>query len=89
MITSELKNKIAKSLDTRAGDFRCPICGNEKFFVADGLTKKSLQIANKSQMIRGNIMPCAVIICEKCGFVSEHSIGILGLMNELEDKIND
>ena len=80
-MTKELREKIAKSLDTRAGDFHCPICGNGTFFIADGLTEKNL--------INGLKVPCAVIVCNKCGFVSEQAIGVLGLMKELEDKIND
>ena len=80
-MTEQLRAKIIESLDSRAGDFHCPICGNEKFFIADGLTEKNL--------INGLKVPCAVIVCNKCGFVSEQAIGVLGLMKELEDKIND
>ena len=85
IMSPKLKEKIsARCSEKGLFDATCPMCGEKSFGLADGLffhnTFKSVGNASPS----GFGVPCAFLICKNCGFISEHSIGFLGLIEELK-----
>lgn len=65
----------------------CPFCGNKHFVVSEKLTP--LLIQDKPEGFAfGTSIPCAVVICDKCGHVDLFSLGINGMLPDQEDKDN-
>ncbi len=83
-ISDELKQKIIDALTKAGADRPCPRCGNNQFFVADGLVFHILQNSISNPRLGGTGIVCAVVICSKCGYISEHSLSSLGLINEVK-----
>lgn len=70
---------LSKLLEKVNPQYTCPMCGNNHAallegllnnFVTDFKTKNSVQIG-------GNSVPVVMLACSKCGFISQHSVGIL------------
>ena len=83
-IPLELTEKIVEKLQEKIKNPHCPMCGHRKFAMIDSLIKHTLQRGDDSYSISGRYVPCAVTICQNCGFVAEHAIGALGLIKNLE-----
>ena len=82
MISNEEKQRIISELNNRinSGDIKCPMCGNEHFIIADGYFNPTLQNNLKGFVIGGSSIPSIAIVCSRCGFISSHALGILGLL---------
>jgi len=81
MIDSEKKRKIVTEVTTRIQrQLTCPMCQNKSFTMADGYFQNFLQSNFDNISIGGQNIPTIAIICNKCGFVSQHALGILGLL---------
>jgi len=81
MVDSEMKKKITAKLDERIKDLTCPMCQNHDFVITDGYFITSLQ--NDLDSIRiggGSSLATIPIVCGNCGFVSQHSLKVLGLL---------
>ena len=48
--------------------------------MADGYFNNNMQTDFGSISIGGPAIPTIGIICDNCGFVSQHAIGVLGLL---------
>lgn len=83
-LSTEFKEKIIQALESRNAPMSCPMCGNKQFNVADGLIAHVWQKASTNLSVTGSAVICAVIICNNCGFLSEHSLGALGLLEEFD-----
>lgn len=81
MISQEEKARIANALKQRISTFECPMCKKRGFTLLDGYTEHHVQDDLKSFNLGGNVLPTAVIVCNNCGFVSQHSLGVLGLLD--------
>jgi hypothetical protein len=57
------------------------MCGHNKFILTDGYFNHSVQANTNNISIGGPSVPTIAIICSNCGFVSQHAIGLLGLLN--------
>jgi len=77
--SSKMKEKIAKKLKKNNAVNMCPRCGNRKFYLANKYYMMPTQ-GDFNDLTLGDTIPCAIVVCKKCGFVSLHSIGALGLM---------
>lgn len=90
MFTSEKKAEIIAKLDERFKKksklLKCPMCDNSQFSIADAYFKHGLQDDLNSVSIGGPSIPSVAIICRNCGFISQHAIGILGLLPKEESK---
>lgn len=88
MISNEEKEKIISELNNRinSGNLRCPMCGNQHFVIADGYFNTAMQDSLTGFVIGGPTIPSIPIICNHCGFISSHALGILGLLPEHNDK---
>jgi predicted Zn-ribbon and HTH transcriptional regulator len=90
MIDIEQKEKIANELNRRLKKpLTCPMCQNNSFTMASGYFHNSLQNNLVNLNIGSPSLPTIAIICEKCGFVSQHALGILGLLPETKNEKND
>lgn len=87
MITSEEKQKIITLLNSKLGysKTKCPMCENRQFIVADGYFNTYMQDDFINVSIGGASIPSIPIVCNKCGFISMHSLGVLGLLPK-QDK---
>lgn len=86
--SAEFRKKLIDRLAERGfGQKPCPMCDNNEFqLVGEGYANILLQteyFAHPGIQL-GKSAPCAMLGCRKCGFVSLHSIGLLGLMEEVE-----
>jgi hypothetical protein len=75
------KEKIAQALTTRGATKPCHRCGNDKFVVIDGYAIYSLQDNLDGGLVFGDAaVPVALVACEKCGALTPHAVGALGLL---------
>ena len=82
MISNEEKQKIVLELNKRinSGEIKCPMCGNKHFIIADGYFNTIMQDSLNGIVLGGPSIPSIPIICNRCGFISSHALGILGLL---------
>lgn len=85
ILSQQFKDRIIQRLDEKAPDVHCPMCGNNKFILVDGLAKHTLQRRN-SYEIGGRSLPCVLTVCTNCGFLAEHAVGLLGLMKDFDNS---
>lgn len=74
------KQQIIKALDERGAKLPCPRCGNNNFTLLDGYFNQTIQTELKGMVIGGPSIPSVVVACNRCGFLSQHAIGALGLL---------
>ncbi len=90
MITQEEKQRIILELNKRFGSsgIKCPMCGNNHFIIGDGYFNSFMQDDFRSLNLGGPSIPSIPIICDRCGFISSHALGVLGLLpkNDNEGK---
>lgn len=82
MISSEEKQKIVVELNKRfnSREIKCPMCGNNHFIIGDGYFNTFMQDDIRNISLGGPSIPSIPIICDKCGFISTHALGVLGLL---------
>ena len=85
MLSNEQKKKITDELSSRIKQLACPMCHNLSFILADAYFNNSMQSNFKGIEIGGPSIPTIGIICSHCGFVSQHALGILGLLPKQEN----
>lgn len=85
--------EIIKALDERGVRLPCPRCGNHSFTIIDGFFNETIQATTNSINIGGRTIPSVITVCNKCGYLSQHAIGVLGLLpkdvpKKEEEKVN-
>ncbi|MBL4886328.1 MAG: hypothetical protein JKY95_17580 [Planctomycetaceae bacterium] len=73
------KDAVIKALEDAGAELPCPRCGNSTFMIADGYISNPLQDDLETMKLLGKSIPTIVVICEKCGYIAHHAIGVLGL----------
>lgn len=86
ILPKERKKEIKNKLDEIGIKKLCPMCGHNVFSLADGYFNQTLENDLAHRTLGGPSIPCVVIICNKCGFTSQHALGVLGLLPEKEGK---
>ena len=90
MITQEEKQRIILELNKRfnSSGIKCPMCGNNHFIIGDGYFNSFMQDDFRNLNLGGPSIPSIPIICDRCGFISSHALGVLGLLpkNDNEGK---
>lgn len=74
---------IVKTLTDRGAIRPCPRCGRPDFSLAPGLFSHPLQYKVSSLNLGGQNIPVAVVVCNNCGYLSEHALGTLGLLGKV------
>ncbi|MFA5360192.1 MAG: hypothetical protein WC349_04530 [Patescibacteria group bacterium] len=82
----EEKEKVIHVLEEKLAKLPCPRCGNQQFSLVDGYTTQSLQNDLKSMVIGGPNIPSVIVVCNRCGFMSQHALGAIGLLPQEKDK---
>lgn len=85
MLTKENKQLIVKKIVEKIGYFKCPICHNDSFTIADGYIVNTLQDDLSRIQLGGSFLPSVALVCNKCGFTSIHNAKILGV--DINEKI--
>lgn len=84
---SELSNKITEA-EQRIGIKRiCPYCQGEKWAIASAHKYVATFGANKPGSPH-RIMPCLIMVCEKCGNMLFLHPDILGIDSYVEEEIS-
>lgn len=86
-MSAEQKDKIVKTLVDRGATKSCPRCGNDKFSLLDGYFNQPIQTDLKGMVLGGPSIPSVVVVCNRCGFLSQHALGTLGLL--LKEGVQD
>jgi hypothetical protein len=89
MFTNEQKKKFAEELNKRKQGMTCPMCQNRSFIMADGYFNNTQQNDLTSFSLGGPSIPTIAIVCSNCGFVSQHALGVLGLLPKEEINKSD
>ena len=74
------KQRIISKIQNIIPNIECPICHNKNFIIADGYFNSSIQGDVNGMTLGGPSIPSIGIICNKCGFISHHALGVLGLL---------
>lgn len=87
MIKQEEKQRIILELNKRfnSSGIKCPMCGNNHFIIGDGYFNSFMQDDFRSLNLGGPSIPSIPVICNNCGFISMHALGILGLLPKQEN----
>ncbi len=80
MLSDAKKQEIINALESKHVQAKCPMCQQSKFSVVDMYVRNSLQDDLQNIVLDGPAIPTAAIICMNCGFVSQHALGVLGLL---------
>jgi len=85
-ISEEQKQKIIAALKERGATLPCPRCGNQAFTLLDGYFNQTIQTKLSGMVIGGPSVPSVVVGCDRCGLLSQHALGTLGLLPAKGEK---
>ncbi len=85
-LNQEQRDKIIKALTDHGARLPCPRCGNDAFTLLDGYFNQVIQTELKGIVLGGRTVPSIVVACNRCGYLSQHALGILGLLPKEESK---
>ena len=78
-MNQQRKETIIKALKEKGVSLPCPRCKSSNFQVV-GQTTLSMSENPSIVSLGGMVVPAALIACSKCGFITLHALGSLGLM---------
>lgn len=79
-------DKIIEELKKRGVNKVCPMCGNKHFSISPAYFVNILQLSINNISMGGKSIPSIPIICTNCGFISQHALGVLGVMPKEDSK---
>ncbi|MFZ1081843.1 MAG: hypothetical protein WAO19_07950 [Candidatus Kryptoniota bacterium] len=75
------KTKILDILKEKGVQGVCPMCGNKNLILMDGYFTHPVQgNLNAGVIVGGPAIPSVAVVCTRCGFMSHHALGALGLL---------
>jgi hypothetical protein len=83
----ELQTRIIDAFNKKASVSYCSLCQNKQFTVADGFASIPLHDAYPTFLSAGQkerAIPCAVLVCTRCGNTFLVSLLTLGFEKEIE-----
>jgi len=84
-LSQEEVKRIIKALEDKGAKLPCPRCGNNSFTVLDGYFNQTVQTQVSGLVIGGKSVPTAVVVCNKCGFLAQHALTVLGAIPQKEE----
>ncbi len=85
-LSNERKVQIINILEKRGATGPCPRCTESKFTLLDGYFSNQVRVDLEKAILGGPTVPTVVLICNNCGFISQHALGALGLMPSLSKE---
>jgi len=85
-IPERKKEVIANRLKHAGLQSLCPMCGGEITTLIDGYIVPILQMDIKTINLSGKCLPTVAMVCSKCGYLRQHALGPLGLLENLQEK---
>lgn len=82
----EKKAEIIRALNERGVRLPCPRCGNPSFTLIDGYFNEMIQPNANTLNIGGPSIPSIITACIRCGYLSQHALGALGLLPTQENN---
>ena len=79
-LSQEEQQRIVAALESRGAKLPCPRCANATFTLVSGYVSQSVQTQLGGLVIGGPRIPSVAVICTRCGFISHHALGTLGLL---------
>jgi hypothetical protein len=79
-ISDEEKQQIIAALERAGARLPCPRCGNNNFTLLEGYFNQTVQTRLPGIVLGGPSVPSVVVVCTRCGFLSQHALGSLGLL---------
>lgn len=76
----EKKKEIIRVLNERGVRLPCPRCGNPSFTLIEGYFNEMIQPNVNILNIGGPSVPSIITACNRCGYLSQHALGALGLL---------
>jgi DNA-directed RNA polymerase subunit RPC12/RpoP len=83
------KDQIIKKLTEKGAVKDCPRCGHKAFTLIDGYFNQTLQNDLTGFVLGGPSVPVAVVACNNCGYLSQHALGVLGLLSTHDQEKQD
>lgn len=87
VLTQEERQQIVKRLNERNVKANCPMCGSKSFSLLDGIFHNNIQKDVQNASLGGAFIPTVAIFCTNCGFISQHALGALGMLNDFKSKV--
>lgn len=84
-LAPERADEIKKALQRAGANRPCARCGNTKWILADGYFNSLLQLKFDGIYLGGPTIPSAVTVCDRCGLIAQHALGVLGLLPNQPD----
>lgn len=75
-LTELQKSKIIEVLDELGAVQTCPRCGNESFLLMDYIFDQKSPLRNYLVPEEPKI-PSIIVVCDRCGFISQHALAVL------------
>ncbi len=85
-IPDKEKKIIIKTLKEKGATLSCPGCDDYSFTLLDGYFNQIIQKKGNSVRLEGYALPSVVVVCDNCGYMRQHALGALGLMEDIPDS---
>jgi len=88
-LSEDQKNKIIEVLNELGAVRPCPRCENDSFALLDNIYNQPPRLRPIGSH-NGPKIPSIVVICDRCGFISQHALFILEkLIKEKEMQVEN
>ena len=84
-ISADEKHAIIAALKTR-GAGSCPRCSDSQWTVSE-YSRLEVQATMDRNSGDGTTIPAVMIICENCGFISQHALQPLGIWPQADARV--
>ena len=86
-LSKEEQDRIIKKFGQIIPNLICPMCKSSNFKMADGYFNTVLQFQFNGIALSGPSIPTIPIICQHCGFISQHALKTIDLLpNNLNQR---
>jgi hypothetical protein len=92
-LNDDEKQKITEALKKRGAKKPCPRCKNRNFVLIDGYfnqpIQQSIPVSITDITNQGPFISSIVVVCTRCGYLSQHALSVLGLLPAEEAQPKD